>query len=157
MKIFSTLLVIVTVGLLSACASAPAMRPAESFEGRSEKAMLAVLRNVEATDEQRARILDTFDRHNPNLVKLANEWEDITLQWDRLNRADAAFLTQAAALSDKRMSIARQQLIEGAQFEQDVATTLTPEQWTEWTQLWTLVGEGANSCGPRGGPGGRRR
>lgn len=149
---------LLAVGLLAGCASAPMVPPAQSFEGRSEKAALAVLRNVEASDEQRGKILAAFDRSNPAMLKLDQEWEEITHQWEQLNRADPKFLSEAEALSARRSDVARQQIVAGAAFEHEVASVLTPEQWKDWQELWALVGEG-NACGPGGGRrgGGRRR
>jgi len=151
---------LIAVSLLTGCGSSPLVPSAESFEGRPEKAALAVLRNVEASDEQRAKILAAFDQSNPTMLKLDHEWEEITRQWEQLNRTDPKFLADAEALSARRMDVAKQQIVVGAAFEHEVALVLTPDQWKDWKELWSLVGEG-NACGPggRGGPGGggRRR
>ncbi len=151
-------------GLLAGCAGAP-MMPAESYEGRSEKATLAVLRNVEADDSQREKILASFDHNNPTMLKLDEQWADLTRQWNRLNRTDAQFLSDAEALSTKRMDVAKQQIVAAAAFEHDVAAVLTPAQWKDWQELWALVGDEKSFCGPGGrrggggggGGGGRRR
>jgi hypothetical protein len=149
-------LLLLAASLLVGCGSAPLVPSAESFEGRPEKAALAVLRNVEASDEQRAKILAAFDRDNPKMLKLDQEWEEITRQWEQLNRADPKFLADADALSARRMDVAKQQIVVGAAFEHEVASVLTPDQWKDWKELWALVGEG-NACGPGGRGGGRRR
>lgn len=141
--------------MLSACAStAPASR-AQSFEGRSEKALLAVLRNVNADDKQRIAVLTAYDRHNPALTKLAEDWDQIDQDWAALDRRAEDFAQKAAALAQRRQQIAAQQLIDGAAFEREVAAALTPEQWTDWQELWDLVGT-PDGCGPAG-PGRRRR
>ena len=145
--------------LLAGCASDPFIPPAESYEGRSEKAALAVLRSVEADDTQRAKILAAFDQNNPTMIKLDQEWAALTRQWNQLDRASPNFLAEADALSTRRSDIARQQIVSAAAFEREVASVLTPGQWKDWKELWALVGEG-NACGPgggyRGGPRGRR-
>ena len=151
---------VLAAGLLAGCASSPMMPPSESYEGRSEKAALAVLRNVEADDSQREKILASFDRNNPAMLKLDEQWADLTRQWNRLNRTDAQFLSDAEALSTKRMDVAKQQIVAAAAFEHDVAEVLTPAQWKDWQELWALVGDEKSVCGPggrHGGGGGARR
>lgn len=143
--------------LLSACATPGAVTHAQSYEGRSEKAVLAVLRTVKADEAQRAAILAAYDRHNPTLERLTKDWTQIEQDWTALDRRAADFNEQAAALAQRRQQVAAQQLTEGAAFEREVAAALTPEQWTDWRELWDLVATPrANDCGP-GGPGGRRR
>jgi hypothetical protein len=152
------LIPIATLGaalLLSACASSAPMVRAQSYEGRSEKALLAVLRNVKADDAQRTAVLAAYDRHNPSLTRLAEEWDQIEKDWAELDRRADDFTAKAAALAQRRQQIAAQQMIDGAAFERDVAALLTPEQWTDWQELWDLVGA-PEACGP-GGPGRRRR
>ena len=142
--------------LVSACASNPVLPPAQSFEGRDEKATLAVLRNVEATDPQRERILAAYDRHNPTLIKLADEWRDLRLQWERLDRRDPGFAATAETIAARRTAVAGEQIRVAAAFEQEVAATLSAGQWKDWQELWSLVGDPYEICG---GPGGgfRRR
>lgn len=144
--------------LASACAGNPVFPPAQSFEGRDEKATLAVLRNVEATDPQRERILAAYDRHNPTLIKLATEWSDLRQQWERLDRRDPGFATTAEAIAVRRTAIAGEQIRVAAAFEQEVASTLSAGQWKDWQELWSLVGDPYEICGgPGGGMRGRPR
>lgn len=158
MKRVAVLLGLIPPLLLSACASAPPLRRAESYEGRPEKAMLAVLRTVKADDAQRAAILEAFDRHNPKLLKLADDWQQVEQEWTGLDRKAPAFTDQVKALADRRQQIATQQLVEGAEFEREVAAVLSAEQWKDWEELWAMVGAPEGLCGPGGpGGGGRRR
>lgn len=145
--------------LVSACASDPVVPPAQSFEGRDEKGVLAVLRNLEATDPQREKILASYDKNNPTLLKLAHEWRDLRMQWERLDRNDAGFVAAADAIATRRMAIAGEQIRVAAAFEQEVAATLTPQQWKDWQELWSLIGDPYEMCGGPGGGGfrGRRR
>lgn len=148
--------------LLGACATDPVLPPAQSFEGRDEKGVLAVLRSVEATDPQREKVLASFDQYNPTLLKLAHEWRDLRGQWERLDRRDPAFAASAETIAVRRTAIAGEQIRLAAAFEQQVAATLTPEQWKDWQELWSLVGDPMELCGgPGGGPArgyrGRRR
>ena len=144
--------------LVTACASDPVLPPAQSFEGRDEKGVLAVLRVIEATDPQREKILAAYDRDNPTLLRLANEWRDVRRQWERLDRRDTGFAAAAEAIASRRMQIASEQIRVAATFEQEVAAALTPEQWKEWQELWTLIGDPLELCGgPGGGFRGRRR
>lgn len=144
--------------LVTACASDPVLPPAQSFEGRDEKGALAVLRVVEATDSQRETILAAYDRDNPTLLRLANEWRDLRRQWERLDRRDAGFAAAAEAIAARRMQIASEQIRVAAAFEQEVAATLSAEQWEEWQELWVLIGDPQELCGgPGGGFRGRRR
>ncbi|MCC2657043.1 MAG: hypothetical protein K0Q76_2151 [Panacagrimonas sp.] len=144
--------------LISACASDPVLPPAQSYEGRDEKGVLAVLRNVQATDPQREKILASYDRHNPVLLKLAHEWRELRTQWEKLDRKDAGFVAAADAIATRRMAVAGEQIREAAAFEQDVVAVLTPEQWKDWQELWSLIGDPQEMCGgPGGGLRGRRR
>lgn len=145
--------------LVSACASNPVLPPSQSFEGRDEKGLLAVLRNVEATDPQREKILAAYDKHNPALLKLAHEWRDLRAQWERLDRSDAGFAAAAEAIAVRRMAVAGEQIRVAAAFEQEVAGTLTADQWKDWQELWSLIGDPQEMCaGPGGGfRGGRYR
>ena len=152
----SPFVLLLAAGLLAGCASNPVLPPAESFEGRSEKAALAVLRNVEADDAQREKILAAFDQQNPRMVRLDEEWDELTRQWERLDRTGAQFKAEAEALSIRRMNVARDQIVAGAAFESEVAAVLTPAQWKDWQELWALVAD-SNACGPGGGYRGRRR
>lgn len=150
------LALLLAAALFAGCAGRPMLPPAESFEGRTEKAALAVLRNVEADDAQREKILAAFDRQNPTMLKLDQEWDELARQWGRLDRTGAQFLAEAEALSVRRMNVAKQQIVAGAAFESEVAAVLTPAQWKDWQELWSLVADG-NACGPGGGYVGRRR
>lgn len=144
--------------LVTACATEPVLPPAQSFEGRDEKGVLAVLRVVEATDSQREKILAAYDRDNPTLIKLAGQWRDLRRQWERLDRRDAGFVAAAEVIATQRMAVAAEQIRIAARFEQDVAATLEPEQWKEWQELWILIGDPQELCtGPGGGMRGRRR
>jgi hypothetical protein len=140
--------------LLTACASDPVLPPAQSFEGRDEKSALAVLRNVQATDPQREKILAAYDKYNPALLKLAGEWRDLRRQWERLDRADPGFAAAAQTIAARRGEVAGEQIKLAAAFEQDVSATLTPQQWKDWQELWMLVGDPQEMCG---GPGGGMR
>lgn len=141
--------------LMSACATSAPMTRAQSYEGRSEKAVLAVLRNVNADDAQRTAVLAVYDRHNPVLTRLAEEWDQIEKDWTELDRRAEDFSAKATVMAQRRQQIAAQQLIDGAAFEREVAALLTPAQWADWQELWDLVGA-PEGCGP-GGPGRRRR
>jgi Spy/CpxP family protein refolding chaperone len=142
--------------LVSACASDPVLPPAQSYDGRDEKGVLAVLRNVEATDPQREKILASYDKHNPTLLKLAQEWRELRTQWGKLDRKDPGFAAAAEAIASRRMAVAGEQIREAASFEQEIVAVLTPEQWKDWQELWLLIGDPQELCG---GPGGgfRRR
>jgi hypothetical protein len=140
--------------LVSACAGDPVLPPAQSYEGRDEKSALAVLRNVEATDPQREKILAAYDKYNPTLLKLAGEWRDLRRQWEHLDRADPGFAAAAQTLSTRRGEVASEQIRVATAFEQEVTATLTPQQWKDWQELWTLVGDPQEMCG---GPGGGMR
>ncbi|MGQ0698514.1 MAG: hypothetical protein ACT4PZ_09755 [Panacagrimonas sp.] len=153
-KLSITALLVAT--LCSACASAPPAYLPDNFDGLSEKAALYALREVEATDDQRKKFLESYDRHNPTLVKLSKERAAIAEQWTRLDRTDEAFLSQAAALADRRAAIAQQQMVEEAAFERDVAALLGPEQWKEWQAFWIGVAIADSQYGPGGGRRGRR-
>jgi hypothetical protein len=147
---------------VSACASNPVLPPAQSFEGRDEKAMLAVLRNVEATDPQREKILAAYDRYNPAMLGLAQQWRELGTEWERLDRRDPGFVTAADALAARRTAVAGEQIRLASAFEQEIAATLTAGQWKDWQELWSLVGDPHEVCGGPGGsaPGayrGRRR
>lgn len=140
---------------LSACANAPTAYRPDSFDGISEKAALFALREVQATDDQRAKFLEAYDRHNPKLVTLAKERAAITEQWYGSSRTDEAFLSQAASLSERAAAVTQQQWLEQASFEHDIAAVLTPEQWRDWRALWVRLAEASEySRGDRHG--GRR-
>ncbi|MGQ0621006.1 MAG: Spy/CpxP family protein refolding chaperone [Panacagrimonas sp.] len=132
---------------LSACASAPATYRPGSFDGISEKAALFALREIQATDDQRAKFLAAYDRHNPELVALANQRVAITDQWNGLNRTDEAFLSQVAGLSERAAAVTQQQWLEQASFEHDIAAVLTPEQWRDWRALWVRLAEASEYAG----------
>lgn len=147
---------LLVASLLSACASAPPAALSENFDGLSEKAVLYALREIQATDDQRKKFLETYDRHNPKLVKLSKERIAIAEQWNQLNRMDDAFLSQAAALSERRAVVVQQQMVEEAAFERDVATILGPEQWKDWQSFWASVAAAEGERGLGGGRSGRR-
>lgn len=158
MKILIRLLLLVSALSLVACASSGPIVRAQSYEGRSEKALLAVLRSVKADDGQRTAILAAYDRHNPVLTRLADDSDQINVEWQALDRRAADFTGKAGGLAQRRQQLAAQQLVEGAAFEVAVATVLTPAQWTDWQELWDLVAAPDDRCGPGGmGPGRRRR
>lgn len=157
MKRAILVLMLGATALLSACAMPGTAHRARSYEGRPEKAMLAVLRSVNADDAQRAAVLTAYDRHNPALTQLAKDWTQIEREWIALDRHDPDFADKAAGLAQRRQQVAAQQMVEGAAFEREVATALTPAQWTDWQELWDLVGVPNDACGPDGpmGPGRR--
>ena len=151
----SSILASVVLLLVSACASEPMLPAAQSFEGRDEKSVFAVLRNVEATDPQRDTILASYDKYNPTLLKLATEWRDLRKQWEHLDRTDPGFAAAAETLATRRGEVASEQIRLAANFEHDVAAALTPQQWKDWQELWSLVGDPHEMCG--GGPSGGMR
>ena len=144
------LLPLLAAGLLSACAGTPLIPPAQSFEGRSEKSALAVLRNVEADDAQRAKILAAYDQYNPAMLQLGRDWAELTREWTQLDRTRPDFWGAAESLAQRRMKVARQQFDAAAACEHEGASVLSAEQWAEWQELWALTGEGTLVCGPGG-------
>lgn len=145
-----SLTALLAAAVLSACATSAPAPLSDSFDGLSEKAALYALREVQATDDQRRKFLEVYDRNNPKLVRLSRERIAIAEQWNRLDRTDEAFLSQAAALSERRAAVAQQQMVEEAAFERDVATVLGPEQWKDWQGFWASVASAEGECGSGG-------
>lgn len=142
--------------LLSACAAPGPVTRAERHEGRSEKAILAVLRAVDADDAQRKTILAAYDRHNPVLTQAAADWQRIAQEWVALDRRAADFTSRSEALAAQRQQIAARQFTESAAFEREVAAALTETQWRDWQELWDLVATPETACAPDAPPGRRR-
>jgi hypothetical protein len=140
------------LALLTACNPRPDIRPGEAFADPSEKQVFFALKQVHASDEQRAAILNAWDDLHPRSAELSRRDEELLSQWQALDRRAAGFRASAAELSAKIVEVTRERMILGARFEERVAATLDEEQWEQWQAFGS-----DQSPGPRGEGGGRRR
>jgi hypothetical protein len=147
-------IVLLPILLLSACASQPEIIRGDEFAAHSEKSILVALRETEASDEQRTKILALYDEQQPRRKKIDAESLALLVRWRALDRRDAAFAEQSQQLATEWADVNRRQMLESASFEQQVAPILSEDQWKIWQQFWSMWG---GSDGMRGGPGRRMR
>lgn len=121
---------------LAACSPRPAYRPGGDFSARPEKAVYIALREVNASDEQRLKVMAAFDESEPKLRALGDEAEDLLNRWHRLDRRDPAFEQKADEIADRWGALSRERMTLTARFESRVAAVLDPDQWEHWEDFW---------------------
>jgi hypothetical protein len=145
------------LALLTACNPRPDIRPGEAFADPSEKQVFFALKQVRASDEQRAAILAAWDESHPRAAELSRRNEELLAQWQGLDRRAPGFRASAAELSARIVEVARERMVLGAAFEERVAAALDEEQWVLWQDLGSGPGSGPRSEGGHQGGGRRRR
>jgi hypothetical protein len=68
----ATVLTLLSIAL-AACSPRPAVRPGGDFVSREERSIYIALREVKASDDQRAKILAAYDESSPRLRLLGDE------------------------------------------------------------------------------------
>ncbi|WP_133164207.1 hypothetical protein [Solimonas fluminis] len=132
------LLIALAALTLTACASRPAM------QGRnpgiaSEKEIVVTLAKVEATAEQRAKVLAAFDAALPQTRALQAERETLRQQLQGLSPRQPDYLERSAALAKQWGELHEREVLAYARFESAVATTLSDSQWEQWQDQAVLM------------------
>lgn len=151
------LLAALALTALAACSHRPPMIAPDDFGPRPEKMVLAALREIAASDDQRRAILQAFDETQPRLAMLTSNTEALLTQWQELDRRDPAFARQADALAERWASSARERLGARAAFEGRVAAALDGAQWQDWQAFWNRAAFGPGSFRGNAAPQSRRR
>lgn len=134
-------LLLAAVLALGACASDRAYVPYIGnidHGARYEKKIFYALKALQATDEQRDKVLEAFDEVDPQLTLLAASADDIRKKWRALDARAPGYREQVEQLASKQGSLSAERLRVKAAFNAKVVTVLTPEQWTGWTNLFRV-------------------
>lgn len=129
--------------LVSGCLPHPVHAWREDHSMRSEKSVLAALRDVGATGVQRAAVLAAFDATHPVLRRLSDEADTLLAQWHTLDRRDPGFAVRAETLAHHWGELERDRLVAAARFEREVAAALDAAQWERWQVLPALGQSGS--------------
>lgn len=139
-KMHQILAACLLAALLAACADDPSrVRP--EIGATPEKLLLAALTKVEATDAQRLAVLNAYDARNGELVELEKQSREVVRQWNKLDRTAADFTAQVDTLATQWAGINAKEMRARAAYERELATQLTPSQWSRWQDFMRKVAE----------------
>ncbi len=117
-------------GLL-ACVGEPEVQRVD-LAADSEKAVLAALTKVKASEAQRIAVLNAYDSRNGELVKLNRSSKQIIDQWYTLKRTAPDYLQQVDALAVKWAQVNADEMRARGAYEHELAANLSPGQWSGW-------------------------
>ena len=126
--------------LLLGCAGEPEVQRVD-VGATPEKAMLAALTKVAASDVQRIAILNAYDSRNGELQALDKRSKQIIAQWNRLERTAPDYLQQVDALAAQWAQVNGEEMKARAAYEHDLAANLSPGQWHQWQDFMRSIGE----------------
>ncbi len=157
MSLMRILVAALLAGALLACSSQPELQRPD-LGATPEKLMLAALTKVKATDAQRLAVFNAYDSRNGKLDELSKRSREIVSQWHKLDRTAPDFNQKIATLSAQWAEVnAGEMQVRGA-YEHEIATQLTPSQWSQWQDYMVSVVEArrrAELLGDNYGRGGR--
>jgi hypothetical protein len=143
------------LALVAGCASSP--EAPVDFNARPEKQLYVTLKEVKATDDQRLKIQDAYDRFDAQYKVQQAKARDLIAQWRAIDRRDPAFTELTRGLSERWAALAAERLLLESGYEQEVAAVLDPGQWKTW-QEWMMPHlvmsteeQGQREYGRRGG------
>lgn len=142
---------------LAACASRPPM-PVRAAGVPSEKDVLRILTQLQASDSQRSAVLAAFDAALPRLWGLQAERAALQAQLRDLVPQQPGYLERSQALAQQWGDLHRREVEAYASYEAAVAAALSEAQWRHWREATTQ--RAFEAPAPRGGGGGggmRRR
>lgn len=144
------------LALLVGCASNPHYPPEHADYGSGfEREVLWALGEVKADTSQRSQVLAALDSANPQLMAMGSEAANVRQALEALNPRAADYLTQTETLAQRSAAVTAGRLRTEAQFNRQVATTLSDSQWSAWTRFMTDQRAERQALGYGGG--GRRR
>jgi len=96
-----------------------------------EKALLAGLSKVKASDAQRIAVLNAYDSRNGRLIALDKKSKQIIEQWYALHRTAPDYLQQVDALAAQWAQLNGDEMKARGVYEHDVAANLSAAQWSD--------------------------
>jgi hypothetical protein len=127
----AALLAALLTGALLACSSQPELQRPD-LGATPEKLMLAALTKVKATDAQRLAVFSAYDSRNGKLEELSRRSREIVSQWHKLDRTAPDFNQKIETLSAQWAEVNAGEMQARGAYEHEVATQLTPSQWSQW-------------------------
>jgi len=123
---------------LAACSSVPRRYAGAGAEygPQRERQIFYALTLVKADDAQRSAILASFDATDPKLKSLAEESGMLQKQLRVLGPEQPGYLEAVSPLARRDGEIVAEKIGVQAQFLHVVATTLQPEQWSDWEKFF---------------------
>jgi hypothetical protein len=126
-----TVMAIALIASLLGCVGEPEVQRVD-LAAHPEKAVLAALTKIKATEAQKIAVLNAYDSRNAHLVKLNKTSKLIIAQWYQLKRTAPDYLEQVDALAEQWAQVNSDEMKARAAYEHDVAVNLSPEQWSGW-------------------------
>ena len=111
---------------LSGCAGESVRR------GLTQQTLLDALTAVKASEEQRAKVLGSYENLRPKVDELRDEADLLRTELHELEPRSESFVTNADKLAARLGQNASEQSRVQSHFVHDVATTLTARQWENW-------------------------
>ena len=104
-----------------------------------EKAVLAALTKVKASEAQRIAILNAYDSRNGRLVKLNNSSKQIIAQWYSLKRTAPDYLQQVDTLAGQWAQVNSEEMKARGAYEHELAANLSADQWSGWQDFMSSL------------------
>jgi len=100
--------------------------------GLTQETLLDALTAVKASEEQRAKVLGSYETLRPKVDELRDEADLLRVELHELEPRSATFVAKADKLAVQLGQNASEQSRVQSRFVHDVATTLTARQWENW-------------------------
>ncbi len=130
--------VLALAATLLGCAGEPEVQRVD-VGASPEKAMLAALTKVKASDPQRIAVLNAYDSRNGELVALDKSAKQIIKQWNNLDRTAPDYLQQVDTLAAQWAQVNGAEMKARGAYEHDLAASLSPGQWSQWQDFMRSI------------------
>jgi len=111
---------------LSGCADQPA------HHGLTQDTLLRALTAVKASEEQRAKVLGSFETLRPKVEELRDQADYLRMQMHELEPRTPGYMATADKLAAQLGQVTSDQQRAQSRFVHDVANTLSAVQWEHW-------------------------
>ena len=124
---------------LAGCASHPPLRSG-NFGAYTGKALYAAIKEVDATPEQRTKILLAYDIGDLKWQQQRNEAAEVIDSWRKLDRKAPDFSARVDQLAARWGALHTAQMQSQSLFDTTIAEILDAAQWRKWREYTSLEG-----------------